>query len=141
MSAAVITSFVPDSSESTAAIERYQGAYRATETAVRFGETIRLGGVVLADIVLVGGPVEFLLNPVGRFGFPVVFASFIACAVSPVLPSHILSVAVHGQGELLKATLGSAINSSPVLSNAQRAKAMLLRKQPRVPESIAGRAA
>jgi hypothetical protein len=141
MSAAVITTFVPESSESTAAIERYEGAYRTAEAVVTFGETVRLGGILLGGVVLVGALVEFLLNPAERVGFPVVFASLIACAVLLVLVSQILGMGFHGQGQLLKAALDSDVNSSPFLSNAQRAKAMSLRKQPTVPASILPRAA
>lgn len=141
MSAAVITTFVPESSESTAALERYQSAYRVAESVVTFGETVRLGGILLGGLVLVGALVEFLLNPAERFGFPVVFASLIACAVLLVLMSQVLGMGFHGQGHLLKAALDSNVNSSPFLSNAQRAKAMSLRKQPPVPDSIPLRAA
>ncbi|MGC2196014.1 MAG: hypothetical protein WA628_15160 [Terriglobales bacterium] len=141
MSAAVITTFVPESSESTAAIERYERGYRAAETVVTFGETVRLGGIFLGGVVLVGALVELLLNPAERFGFPVGFASLIACAVLLVLVSQVLGMGFQGQGQLLKAALDSDVNSSPFLSNAQRAKTMSLRRQPSVPDSIRLRAA
>jgi hypothetical protein len=70
-----------------------------------------------------------------------VFASLIAGAVLLVLLSQILGMGFHGQGQLLKAALDSDVNSSPFLSNAQRAKAMSLRRQPSVPDSIRLRAA
>src|SRR5271167_2613891 len=116
MNAALITTLVPESGESTAAIERYQGAYRAAETVFTFGETVRLGGIVLGGVVLVGALVEFLLNPAEHSGFPVVFGSLIACAVLLVLVAQILGMGFHGQGQLLKAVLDSAVNSSPFLS-------------------------
>jgi hypothetical protein len=141
MSAAVITTFVPESSVSTAAIERYQDAYRAAETIVTFGETVKLGGIFLGGVVLVGGLVEFLLNPAERFGFPVVFAALMGSAILLVLISQILGMGFQAQGQSLIATLDSDVNSSPFLSNAQRAKAMRLRKQPPVPDSIPMRVA
>ena len=59
MSAAVITTLVPESSEPTAAIERYHDAYRAAETAVAFGETVRLGGNFVGGVVVVGSLAAF----------------------------------------------------------------------------------
>jgi len=53
-----------------------------------------------------------------------------------VLISQILGMGFHVQGQLLKAALDSGVNSSPFLSNAQRARAMSLRRQPSVPDSI-----
>jgi len=136
MSVAVIPTRVPEFSESTAAIERYQGGYHEAETAVAFGETVRLGGIFLGGVVFVGALVELLSNPVERSGFPVVFVSLIASVVVLVLISQILGMGFHVQGQLLKAALDSGVNSSPFLSNAQRARAMSLRRQPSVPDSI-----
>lgn len=141
MSAAVITSFVPESSESTSAIVRYESAYRAAETVVTFGERVRHGGIVVGGVVFMGGLIEFLANPAERFVFPVIFASLAACAVLLVLISQIFGMGFHVQGRLLKAALDSAVNSSPFLSNAQRAKAMSLRRQPPVPDRIQREAA
>ena len=141
MSAAVITTFVPESSESAAAIERYEGAYREAERMVAFGETVKLGGIFVGGLVVIGAVMEVLFNPAERFGFPVVFAAMIACAIMLASVSQILGMGLHGQGELLKAAIDSDVNSSPFLSNAQRAKAMSLRRAPSVPDSIRPRAA
>jgi len=136
MSAAVITTLIPESSNSTAAIARYQDGYCAAEAAVTFGRTVTLGGIFLAGVVFVGGLVEFILNPAEHDAFPVVFASVIACSVLLILISQIVGMGFHGQGQLLKAALDSDVNSSPFLSNAQRALAMSLRKRPPVPTCI-----
>lgn len=141
MSATLITDFVPESSDSTGVIKRYQDAYRRAEATVTFGESVRLGGILLGGAAVVGSLVELLLNPAERYGFPVVFAWLIAGVVLLVLISQILGKAVQGQGELLKAALDSGVNSSPFLSNAQRAKLMSLKPQPTVPERITARAA
>jgi hypothetical protein len=141
MSVAVIPTRVPEFSESTAAIERYQAAYRAAETAVAFGETVRLGGIFLGGVVFVVALIAFQLSPAAHSGIPVVAVLLVACTVLVVLTSQILAMGFHVQGQLLKAALDSDVNSSPFLSNAQRAKAMSLRTQRSVPESIALKAA
>jgi hypothetical protein len=136
MSAAVITTFTPESSDSTAAIKRYQDGYHAAEAVVTFGQTVKLGGIFAAGVVFMVGLVEFILNAVEHDRFPVVFASLIACAVLLALISQIVAMGLYGEGQLLKAGLDSDVNSSPFLSNAQRALAMSLRKRPLVPTCL-----
>ena len=136
MSAAVISTFVPESSDSTATILRYQDGYRTAEVTVTFGRTVTLAGIFLAGLVFMGGLVEFILNPSEHDAFPVVFASLIGCAVLFVLVSQILGMGLRSQGQLMRATLDSDVNSSPFLSNAQRALAMSLRKRPPAPTCI-----
>ena len=106
MSAAVIT-FTPEFNDSTAAIRRYQDGYRAAETVITFGQTVKLGGIFAGGVVFVGCLVEFILNPAEHQGFAVVFASVIACAVLLILISQIIGMGLHGQGQLLKAALDS----------------------------------
>jgi hypothetical protein len=138
MSAAVITTFTPESSDCTAAIRRYQDGYRAAEAVVMFARAVKFGGIVAAGVVFVGGLVEFMLNPAELDGFAVVFGLLIACAVLLVSISQIVAMGLHGQGQLLKAALDSDVNSSPFLSNAQRALVMSLRERPPEPECLPG---
>jgi len=133
MGAAVITAFTPESTHSTAAIRRYQDGYRTAEEVVTFGQNVELGGIFAGGVVFVAGLVEFLLNPAEHHGFAVIFASLIACAVLLILISQILGTGLRGEGQLLKAALDSDVNSSPFLSNTQRARAMSLRERPSVP--------
>jgi hypothetical protein len=136
MSAAVVTTLVPESSDTTATIERYQDAYDRAEAAVAFAETVKLGGIFVGGVVLVAAQLVFQSIPSERSTFPVISVLLITCAALLVLISQLVGVGSHIQGELLKATLDSEVNSSPFLSNAQRAKVMRLRKQAPVPESI-----
>jgi len=133
MSVAVITAFDTQSNDSTAAIKRYQDGYRVADAVVTFGQAVKLGGIFVGGVVLVTGLVEFILNPAEHNGFAVIFASLIACAVLLILMSQILAMGLRGEGQLLKAALDSDVNSSPFLSNPQRARAMELRKRPPVP--------
>ncbi len=136
MSAAVITTFIPESSAATAAITRYQDGYQAAEALVTFSLTVKLGGIFLAGMVFMVGLVEFILNPAEHHGFPVIFALLVACAVWLALVSQIVAIGLRGEGQLLKAALDSDVNSSPFLSNAQRALAMSLRKRSPVPTCL-----
>jgi hypothetical protein len=136
MSAAAITTFAPEFNDSTAAIKRYRDGYRAAEAVVSFGQIVKLGGIFAGGVVFVGGLVEFILNPAEHHGFAVVFALLIACAVSLILISQALGTGLRSLGQLLKAALDSDVNSSPFLSNAQRARAMSLRERPPVPKIL-----
>lgn len=133
MSAAIIATFSQESDDSTFAIRRYQDGYRTAEAVTTFGQTVKLGGIFTAGFIFVAGLVEFILNPAEHHGFPVVFASLIACAFLLILISQALGVGLRGQGQLLKAALDSDVYSSPFLSNAERAQAMSLRERPAVP--------
>jgi len=141
MSVAVIATFIPESSEPTAAIERYEDAYRAAEKAVAFCDTVKRGGIFAGGVVFVAALVAFQLSPAERSGFPVVSVVLIAFAVWLVLISQIVGTGFQVLGHLLKAAVDSDVNSSPFLSNAQRGKAMSLRKQPSIPDSISMKAA
>jgi hypothetical protein len=136
MSVAVITALTPQSSDATAAITRYQDAYQSAETVVRFSRTVKLGGIFLAGVVYMVGLVEFILNPREHVGFPVIFALLVACAVWLALLSQAVAMGLRGEGQLLKAALDSDVNSSPFLSNSQRALAMSLRKRPPTPRCL-----
>jgi hypothetical protein len=133
MSVAVITRFAPESNDTPAAITRYQDGYQEAEAVITFSRTVKLGGIFLGGVVFMMGVVEFILNPAEHHGFPLIFALLAACAVWLALASQIVAMGLRGEGRLLKAVLDSDVNSSPFLSNAQRAMAMSLRKRPPVP--------
>jgi hypothetical protein len=124
------------SNDSTAAIKRYQDSYRVADGVVTFGQSVKLAGIFVGGVIFVAGLVEFILNPAEHHGFAVIFASLIACAVLLILISQILAMGLRGEGHLLKAALDSDVNSSPFLSNTQRARAMSLRERPPVPKVL-----
>jgi len=136
MSAAVITTFTPESSDATATITRYQDGYESAEAIGMFSRTVKLGGIFLAGVVLMVGLVEFILNPTEHHGFPLIFALLAGCAVCLVLISQSVAMGLRGEGQLLKAALDQDVNSSPFITNAQRALAMSLRKRPPVPTCL-----
>lgn len=136
MSAAVITAIDTQSNDSIAAIKRYQDSYRVAARVVTFGRSVKLAGIFVGGVIFVSGLVEFILNPAEHHGFAVIFASLIAFAVLLILISQILAMGLRGEGHLLKAALDSDVNSSPFLSNPQRARAMSLRERPPVPKVL-----
>lgn len=61
-------------------------------------------------------------------GFPVASLSLLACAIVAVLAAHIWEKVFQAQGRMLEMSVDSAVNSSPFLSNTQRAAVMSLRQ-------------
>jgi len=125
MNAAVITIPTPQST-APAAVERYQDAYCTAERAVASADIVRRGGIFVGGVVFVAALVAFQLSPAERSGFPVLSVCLIAFAVWVVLVSQVVGLGIHILGNVLKAAVDSNVNSSPFLSNAERAKAMSL---------------
>jgi hypothetical protein len=106
-------------------MKRYTDAYIVARTITGFGSLIKVIGVVIAALlVLIGflvaaqnGPRE----PISYLGIMGVVVGVISGALF-----YIIGVLVSAQGQILKASLDSAVNSSPFLSNEHRAKIMSL---------------
>lgn len=113
----------PSSPEAGAAIKRYQGAYQIARLTDIAGHLFKAGGVFMgiAALVIVGFGVK---TDYLEKGFAAVIALFIAAGVFLVF--FAVGLVVSAQGQNLKATLDSAVNSSPFLTNEQRAKVMSL---------------
>ena len=122
MSTAKVIPFTSDFVESTPVMERYREAYQTAERATDFAETVKLWGIFLAGLIFVAAVVVFQSSPAERSGFPVVSAWLIAGAVLVVLASHLWSMVFRVQAWMLEAAIDSAINSSPLLSDAQRTR-------------------
>jgi hypothetical protein len=108
-------------------LSRYRDGYRVARTAVVLGRLIQVLGVLLGLLIGVGafaavyalgqgqggGIVELLL---GLFFGGGTFALF-----------FVLGVILSSLGQLKKAALDAAVNSSPFLTNEERADVMSLR--------------
>lgn len=136
-----VAAFVSETSESAALVERYEDSYRAAATEIASGEAVRRAGIVLGGVVLIAGLVQFLLNPAEHHGFPVGFALFVACAVLLLLVAQVLGTVIQGQGQMLKAAVDFDVNSSPFLTNSERARAMTLKNFPVTMERVRVKAA
>jgi len=113
----------PASPEAGAAIKRYQGAYQIARLTDIAGHLLKAGGLFMGIAALVvfgfGIKTDYLEK-----GFAAVIALFFAASVFLIF--FAAGLVVSAQGQNLKATLDSAVNSSPFLTNEQRAKVMSL---------------
>ncbi|HYH85494.1 MAG TPA: hypothetical protein VEX60_08425 [Pyrinomonadaceae bacterium] len=109
-------------------VGRYADAYRTARATVLIGNLIKVFGVLLG--LLVGGGLFALAATQGRIvGGTGVIGFFAGLLVGGSIFAFffVLGVVVSAQGQLIKATLDGAVNSSPFLTNDQRAEAMSLR--------------
>lgn len=107
---------------------RYRDAYRLGTALVGLGNTIKVVGVVLAGIIVLGS----LSSADGPLGGGTVVAGIFLAAIVGIL-FWVCGVIVAAQGEILRATLDNAVASSHFLTNPERADAMGL------PRSVANR--
>src|SRR5438105_10188121 len=118
---------MPEQEETTsqvvAAVERrYSDAYIVAATIVGFGDTIKALGVGFAAILLV---IALIVGTKGIGG--VLIALMIAVAAVGIgIVLYFLGIVVAAQGQILKASLDTAVNSSPFLPDAARARIMTL---------------
>lgn len=109
------------------AMERYRDAYRSAQLITRMGGVIKALGIVVAILIFIGGLV-IGMNIFGHddtaqmIGLGVVGVSAIVTGV--VL--YMFGVIVSAQGQQLKATLDSAVHTSPYLDLDAKARAMSL---------------
>lgn len=128
MSTATILPFAPESTESTEAMERYRQAYQVARTAANFAEIVKLGGIFVGGVLVVAATLAYQLSRAWHTGFPVASLSLLACAIVAVLAAHTWEKVFQAQGRMLEMSVDSAVNSSPFLSNTQRAAVMSLRQ-------------
>jgi hypothetical protein len=98
---------------------RYINAYRVATTIVLLGIVVQIAGAgaaVLALVVSLGGVALVGSLALGALG------SVTGIVVGIVLA--LIGMFVRAQGELLRASLDTAVNSSPFLTRDQKARAM-----------------
>jgi hypothetical protein len=100
--------------------KRYFDAYIVARTINAFGQTVKIGGMVLGSIVLFGSLVVGSRGGAGSF---LGFAGFIIALVITAV-FFLLGTLTSAQGQILMATLDTAVNSSPLLSNPERVQLM-----------------
>jgi hypothetical protein len=111
---AVAAARAPTTDRSSKLRARYRDGFRAAALIEGFGGAVKIVGFVFAALCLLGG------MAVGRLGL---ILGVVAGAVLGAL-FFILGVFISSQGQLLKATLDSAVHTSPFLDDEGKAAAM-----------------
>ena len=104
--------------ESFALMKRYKDAYRVARTTTAAGNVIKLVGFVIAAIILLIG-VSAASQTSAAVGFGAV-----VIALGYGLGFFLSGMLVAAQGQVLMANLDVAVNSSSLLSDAQRNRIM-----------------
>lgn len=90
---------------------RYTDAYLVARTINGLGEGIKIAGFALGGLIVLAG-FAAASKIGGAFGFGAILLGAVVA-----LPIYVLGVLVSAQGQILKATLDTAVNSSPLLSH------------------------
>ncbi len=98
---------------------RYRDAYSVAEATIGWGTVLKILGVL-------GGLAIALLGLVAasHVGFAAALASFIV-AVSVAGTMYALGVTVAAQGQIIRAILDTAVNTSPLLSNEEKREVLV----------------
>lgn len=101
-------------------VNRYQDAYRVAAAIITTGSIIKVIGAVL------GLGLGFVAFAQVEKGFKLGTILWFAGAVITWLGFYLWGVMVSAQGQLIRATLDSAVNTSPFLEREDKARAMSL---------------
>jgi heme/copper-type cytochrome/quinol oxidase subunit 4 len=113
------------SSEVASLMKRYTDAYLVARATNGFGILIKVIGIVIGILLaLIGFMVASQSGP--RDPMSILGIIGIAFGVFTGALFYIIGVLVSAQGQILKASLDSAVNTSPFLTNEDRAKVMSL---------------
>ncbi|HEX8845683.1 MAG TPA: hypothetical protein VF791_13610 [Pyrinomonadaceae bacterium] len=111
-----------------AVMKRYKDAYLAARLTTGFGKILKTIGVALAiliSFITVFGNINTLIG--FNYGLPMQLGGLFLGGLVGVI-FYIWGIVVSAKGQLLMVSLDSAVDSSPFLSNEQRAKVMSLPK-------------
>jgi hypothetical protein len=124
------------SSRANAAKVRYKNAYFAADTISFVGGIIKGVSIILAGAIAVAAILKSqqLGSDSGQDTSILVYAGLGFALVTGVI-GYVLGILVCAVGEIHKATLDSAVNSSPFLSDDQKAEAMSLMRSSNLPSA------
>ena len=106
-----------DSVEISVLLKRYRDAYSVAGVILGFGKLIKAVGLIVAGLaILIGLAKESPIIFLGSLFFAVLIGGIF----------YLLGVIVSAQGQILKASLDTAVNTSPFLLNAHRTDIMSL---------------
>jgi len=105
-------------------MSRYTDAYRIARTVTAFGATVKVIAIIVGAPIGLIGLVAGLAS--GDHKSVLVAAAGVILGVIFAVPIFILGILVSAQGQILKATLDTAVNSSPLLSKDEMRQIMSL---------------
>jgi len=117
----------PGDFRSANVVKRYKDAYRVAGVIVGLGKILKVIGIILAVLCLLGGVGGFAMMPSveGASTVKIIMLVYgIMGALFTWLVFWLWGVVISAVGQLLRATLDGAVHSSPFLSDDQRAEAM-----------------
>jgi hypothetical protein len=120
-----IHTHAPETREVRALMSRYWDAYVVTQVTVGIGEVIKATAIGLAAIIILGA--LLLASQVSGGSAAVIFLLGLGAAAVVGGLFYLLGLIVMAQGQILKASLDGAVNTSPFLENEHRAKIMSLK--------------
>lgn len=114
-------------SQASAVMKRYKDAYIGARVMNGFGGIIKTIGIVIGGLLALVG---FIVANNGGPGNPMSILGIAGIVVGIIAGAwfYIIGVLVSAQGQILKASLDSAVNNSPFLTNEHRATIMSLPK-------------
>ncbi len=101
---------------------RYKNAYAKAKAIDDVGFTIKTLAIALGMIIVFGGLIISIEEGLSFFVWSLVSGAATA------IPFYILGIIISAQGQILKATLDTAVNTSPFLADDEKANAMSLRR-------------
>ena len=99
---------------------RYRDAYLVAKTTSAIGIAVKVIGIILGVLVGIVG----IVAGVQHEGAPQFILGGVLLGFIVALPLWVLGVLVCAQAQVLKATLDTAVHSSPFLTKEEMAKAM-----------------
>lgn len=117
LQADISTALPQGADDGAAPVDRYLDAYRVASGVVWIGDVVKGLGFVIGAVLVVGAVTQF--EGGARFG-GIVFGILVALAF------WVGGVFTSAHGQLLRATLDTAVHSSPFLTDRERALAMSL---------------
>jgi hypothetical protein len=95
-----------------------------------------LAGIFVGGLCVVAATIAYQLSRAWHSGFPAASVWLLACGFVAILASRVWGRLFESQGIALEMLVDSAVNTSPLLSNAQRAAAMSLPQTAVKPVSV-----
>jgi len=118
-------SSISEAIEIKALMSRYWDAYVVAKVTVGFGESIKAVAMILAVLIILAA--LLIAGSVGGGGAVLTFLLGVIGAAFVGGQFYLLGLIVMAQGQILRASLDGAVNSSPFLENHHRAKIMSLK--------------